>query len=313
MELRTLRYFVAVAEAGSITAAAEALHLTQPSLSRQTRHLERRLGLALFARDDGRFRLSAAGLAFLPVARRVLAEADRARAEAAAIAAGRLSRLTIAAPATTLTDLVAPFLATLGPGDPMPAARAEVPGSVYAALHAGADLAIGTTPAPAPFASLPLADLPVWAYVPEGHPWAERQAVPLPELAGRTLLLLTRDYHPRQALDRAAETARLAYAEVHEFTSAEVAQAVAASGRGIAVVSDDTRFGLRPLGVTGPAGAVRISLWAAWQPGHFAAPALRALAERLVHFCTERYGPGAYAPGEDGAAARCPPRRAPRG
>jgi DNA-binding transcriptional LysR family regulator len=290
MELRTLRYFAAVAEAGSVTAAAAALHLTQPSLSRQLRQLERQLGIDLFVRDDGRFRLSAAGQAFLPVVERLLAQAAQTRDAAAEIAAGRMRRLTIAAPDTTLTDVVAPFLATLTAGDPMPEVRAEAPASVYATLGRGADLAIGTAPAPDRFDSLPLADLLVWAYVPASHPWARGEAVELSDLIGQTLLLPARDYHPRRALDRAVEAARLSYHEVHEFASAEAAQAVAASGRGIAVVSDDARFGLRPLAVAGPDGPVRISLYAAWDRTHFAAATIRAVAERLAAFCVARYG-----------------------
>lgn len=301
MELRTLRYFVAIARAGSVTAAAAALHVAQPSLSRQMRHLERQLGMDLFVRDDGRFRLSAAGEAFLPVVERLLAQAGQARAEAAAIAAGRPHRLTIAAPGTTLTDIVAPFLATLTPLDPMPAVRAEVPAVVYSSLGRGADLAIGTTPWPAPCDGVPLADLPVWAYVPADHPWSGRETVGLTELLGRTLLLQTPDYHPRQALDRAVERGRMAYGEVHEFTSAEVAQAVAASGRGIAVVSDDTRFGLRPLRVTSPSGIVRISLYAAWERNHYAAAVIEDIARRLAVFCVSRYGAQVSPSGNVGA------------
>ncbi|MBU2663949.1 LysR family transcriptional regulator [Actinoplanes bogorensis] len=287
MELRTLRYFVAIAEAGTVTAAAAALHFTQPSVSRQVRQLERQLGLELFVRDEGRLRLSAAGRAFLPLATQLLAQAERTQAAAAAIAAGHLPTLTIAAPATTLTDVVAPFLATLGPGDPMPAVRAEVPISVYGALARGADLAIGATPWPAGLDGRPLADLPLWAYVPAGHPWAGRSEVSVEALVGEPLLLPTPDYYPRRALDVAVASARLAYRDVHEFTSAEVAQAVAASGRGIAVVSDDARFDLHPLRVLG----VGISLYAAWEPDHYAATTIRAVVERLAAFCVARYGP----------------------
>ena len=286
LELRTLRYFVAIAEAGTVTAAAAALHFTQPSVSRQVRQLERQLGLDLFVRDEGRLRLSAAGRAFLPLATQLLAQAAHTQAAAAAIAAGHLPTLTIAAPATTLTDVVAPFLATLGPGDPMPAVRAEVPISVYAALARGADLAIGASPWPAGLDGLPLADLPLWAYVPAGHPWATRSEISVAALVAEPLLLPTPDYYPRRALDVATAAARLAYREVHEFTSAEVAQAVAASGRGIAVVSDDARFDLHPLRVLG----VGISLYAAWEPGHYAAVTIRAVAERLAAFCVTRYG-----------------------
>ena len=53
MELRTLRYFAQVVEAGTVSAAAEALHVTQPGLSRQLRQLERELGIPLFDRMAG--------------------------------------------------------------------------------------------------------------------------------------------------------------------------------------------------------------------------------------------------------------------
>jgi DNA-binding transcriptional LysR family regulator len=72
MELRHLRYFVAVAEAESITRAAERLNLSQPPLSRQIRDLEEELGAPLFVRTTHQVRLTHAGKAFLIEARAVL-------------------------------------------------------------------------------------------------------------------------------------------------------------------------------------------------------------------------------------------------
>lgn len=66
MELRTIGYFVAVADAGSVSAATRLTHITQPSLSRQLRQLERELGLELFTRQDGRLTLTPAGRQFCP-------------------------------------------------------------------------------------------------------------------------------------------------------------------------------------------------------------------------------------------------------
>ena len=77
MELRTLRYLVAVAEAGSVNAAAHQLHLTQPSLARQLRRLERRLGLTLLELQGGRTVLTEVGHRFLPSVRGLLAAADQ--------------------------------------------------------------------------------------------------------------------------------------------------------------------------------------------------------------------------------------------
>jgi LysR family transcriptional regulator, hca operon transcriptional activator len=88
MELRHLRYFIAVAEAGSMKLAAESrLHTAQPSLSRQMRNLEHEVGAALFARSVRGVELTAAGRAFLDHARLALTQA-----EAAAEAARRAAR-----------------------------------------------------------------------------------------------------------------------------------------------------------------------------------------------------------------------------
>ncbi|MEP6797300.1 MAG: LysR family transcriptional regulator [Lapillicoccus sp.] len=291
MELRTLRYFIAVADSGSVSAAAVVVHVTQPSLSRQLRQLERSLGITLFSRSERALRLSAAGRQFLPIARDLVARAEGAEIAARSIAAGRMERLTIAAPGTTLTDVIAPFLAALGPDDPMPTVWEELPVSVYAALLRGADLVIGTTAPPSGLATLAVADLPVWAYASTTDTWADRTSVGLAELAGRDLLLLSPDFHPRRALDEAMSRAGTAYGSVVEVGSPEVAQALAAAGRGVAVLSDDTRFGLRPLAIDGPGGPVHISLYAAWEPEHHGAAVIAGLASRLSAFCVERYGP----------------------
>src|SRR5713226_9086855 len=79
MELRHLRYFVAVAEAGSLTVAAEQrLHTSQPSLSRQIRDLESELGAQLLTRRARGIELTPAGRAFLDHARLVLSQVDAA-------------------------------------------------------------------------------------------------------------------------------------------------------------------------------------------------------------------------------------------
>src|SRR6476646_9261058 len=80
MELRHLRYFIAVAEEGSLTVAAERrLHTAQPSLSRQMRDLEREVGTQLLVRSARGVELTAAGRAFLDHARLALTQVEAAR------------------------------------------------------------------------------------------------------------------------------------------------------------------------------------------------------------------------------------------
>ncbi len=80
MELRHLRYFVAVADAGSLTVAAEQkLHTSQPSLSRQIRDLEQEVGVQLMNRGAHGIELTSAGKAFLDHARMTLLQAETAK------------------------------------------------------------------------------------------------------------------------------------------------------------------------------------------------------------------------------------------
>ncbi|TDD85187.1 LysR family transcriptional regulator [Saccharopolyspora karakumensis] len=290
MELRSMRYFVAVAEAGTVSEAAKRVHVTQPALSRQIRLLERELRVTLFDRREGRLELSAAGRGFLPVVRDVLHRADAATAAAESLAAGRLVHLTIAASPTTLTDVVAPFLATFGPQDPLPTVQESSGPDALDRLRRGADLAIVAQQPPALWSTRTLAVLPLWAYVPQEHPWADRDTVDLRELAAQPLVVLDPTFRPRQLLDQALAEGGQALADPVECGNAQVAQALAAAGRGIAVVSDDPRFDLHGLRITRPGeDDLSITLHAAWDPGHHAAASLSTLAERLETFCLTRY------------------------
>ena len=87
VELRQLRYFVAVAEELHFGRAAERLHMSQSPLSRAIRELERELGLVLFVRTTRRVELTPAGTALLERARPALAEIDAAVDEARRAAA----------------------------------------------------------------------------------------------------------------------------------------------------------------------------------------------------------------------------------
>lgn len=95
MEMRHLRYFIAVAEELSFTRAARRLHIAQPPLSTQIRLLEEELEAQLFERDKRRVFLTQAGRHFLDRARGILADVESAKGEARSAASGEIGRIAL--------------------------------------------------------------------------------------------------------------------------------------------------------------------------------------------------------------------------
>ena len=106
MELRQLRYFVAVAEELHFRRAAERLHISQPPLSQQIRALEDELGFALLERTRRRVQLTPAGEAFLRDARAILSELEGAVTTARRIDAGQTGRLRVGFVGSALLSIV---------------------------------------------------------------------------------------------------------------------------------------------------------------------------------------------------------------
>src|ERR1700677_3764542 len=105
MELRQLEYVVAIADTGSFTRAGQRCHVAQSALSRQVAQLEAELGVRIFHRTTREVRLTGAGHAFVPSARRVLSEAARARAEVDAAASIYRGQLRLGATQTASRSL----------------------------------------------------------------------------------------------------------------------------------------------------------------------------------------------------------------
>jgi DNA-binding transcriptional LysR family regulator len=95
MELRRLRYFVAVAEELSFNRAAQRLHISQPPLSNQIKQLEEELGVLLFKRSSRGVRLTEAGELLLEEARRILIQLDQAARMVERVGSGKVGRLSL--------------------------------------------------------------------------------------------------------------------------------------------------------------------------------------------------------------------------
>jgi DNA-binding transcriptional LysR family regulator len=293
MDLGLLRGFVAVADAGSVTAAAAQLYLSQPTLSRQLHRLEREIDLVLFRPCDGRLVLTPAGRQLLPSVRTLLAGATAVRAFAREIATGAMGAVHVAALAVTQHDVLAPFIAAAPPNLPPLTVRPTDTEKLYDALDGDADLAVGANAPPAHLAVTILARLPVRAYVPATHRLAVNGSVTLTELIEHDLLLPDGQQHIRRVLDVATAEAGLVYRMAGEFESSLVALANAAAGRGVAVAGGDPVFDLVPLQVITTQGPMTAPLFAAWRIDHYAPSTLVDLATELSEYLINRHGTGA--------------------
>lgn len=292
MDLRTLRCFVAVADTGTVTAAAAALGIGQPAVSRQLQQLEREIRVDLFNREDGRLKLTSAGRVLLPVARGALRRVEDVSRVARDLAAGRLDEIRILSSVTTRDDILAPWVATWAPDAPLPSLDVASIDDIYARLLTEADLALAPVPPPAQLRYRVVAYLPLWAYVARTHPWAGRAHVTVAELATEPLLVLDRSYYARRLLDSALDRAGHGAADLSQLRSPVTAQAVAASGRGVCVVTDDPRFDLVPLTIHDASGqALQVRLHAAWEHDHHAVETIERMVDELATFVRARYAP----------------------
>ncbi|MDQ3155317.1 MAG: LysR substrate-binding domain-containing protein [Actinomycetota bacterium] len=194
MELRHLRYFVAVAELRHFGRAAARLHMAQPPLSHQVRQLEAELGVELLRRTTRRVDLTDAGTAFLQRAREVLAAVDAASAEAQRIGAGLEGRLVVGCVGSATYSLLPRLARTLR--EELPAVdfsfRGEmlVPDQVAALLAGEIDLALLRPPVDHP--GLELTSLRrerLIVALPDGHRLAGRKRLRVADLRDEDLIV----------------------------------------------------------------------------------------------------------------------------
>lgn len=286
MELRVIKYFLAVADAGSITEGAKRVRVSQPAISRQLRALERELGVDLFERGHGALRLTHAGTRFAEHARDLVRREQHVR-DALRPDDPRTMRLLATAPFATMHRLLAPFTAAHGHEHPIvDAIEAEPVGAYAHALAIGADLALSSAPPPAGWASRRLSAVGIAAHVAPGHPLYGRETVEMSELTTHRLILLARTNSARIVFDDALAVGRLTVDDPIEMSSSLISQGLAAAGRGAAVLTNEAQFGLHPVPIMQAGRQVQMTMYAGWDASHYAAPVIdrwvAALAEWTI-------------------------------
>ncbi len=201
MELRQLRYFVAVAEELHFRRAAARLHISQPPLSQQISRLEEELGCRLLTRSRRRVELTAAGAAFLRDARAMLAELDVAVATARRLETGQAGLLRVSFVGSALLSIVPGIVQRFRRGRPLVEIELRERSTVeqLRALSAGVvDVGLVRPPVDAGadlFTEVVMRERTV-AAIPVGHPLAALRRVPLRRLAAEALVLFPREQAP---------------------------------------------------------------------------------------------------------------------
>ncbi|WP_255945955.1 LysR family transcriptional regulator [Streptomyces odontomachi] len=205
MQFQQLQYFVAVAETRHFTQAAELVHVAQPSLSQQIRSLERELGADLFRRARGNITLTDAGEALLPLARRILADADTARQEVQELAQLRRGRVRLGATPSMCTGLLPDVLRAFHDRYPGIRLLIEESGShdLVRELARGAlDLALVVLPLPTPSPALTTVELLredlVVVSSPDAPAPGNGTLVRIPDLEGERLVMFRHGYDLRE-------------------------------------------------------------------------------------------------------------------
>jgi DNA-binding transcriptional LysR family regulator len=244
MELRHLRYYVAVAEAENVTRAAAKLHVSQPGLSRQIRDLEDELGFPLLERSAKAVHLTAAGRVFLTEARAVLQRADDAVKTARAAADGRQEELHVGY-APSLTVQMLPQALRKFQGE-FPGVRVRLHDlsteEMLSRLREGKlQLALVARPARKMLRGLRFGELaryPLRVALPPGHALARSRAIGLVKLVAEPLIAYTRADYPEyhDQLDALFKSLKVKPRIAEEHDSVTSLIAAVEAGRGVALV-----------------------------------------------------------------------------
>ena len=303
VQLHQLGYFVAVAEARHFTRAAERLGVAQPSLSQQVRALEADLGAELLHRTRGNVGLTDAGEVLLPVARRMLADAETARREIRELAELGRGRVRLGATPSLCTGLLPAMLASFHRAHPAVELVVHEGGSrdlQRELTEGGLDLAlvIDRRLADDPqLATLPLLEEDLVVISPLGRPRpVQASTMTVADLAGRPLVMVRAGYDLRETTVAACRDAGFEPTFAVEGGEMDAVLEFVQAGLGIAVVPSTVvrdRFRATPFAAPGLSRTVLLAQRRSPAPPR----AARALGDSLVGYLRAAAARGALPPG----------------
>jgi LysR family hydrogen peroxide-inducible transcriptional activator len=242
MELHQLRYFCAVAEAGSFSRAAEQSHVSQPSLSQQILKLEDELGARLFDRLGRSVRLTNVGKTFLPRARAVLRELEAARGDVVEQKDSLGGSICVGVIPTVAPYFLPPHLTSFSRKFPQVHLTVveEITPVLLERLRAGTiDVAVLALPIRGhEFEAFPLLTERLFAALPKKHKLASRRDVSLKDLRSEPFLLLRDGHCFRDTAVAACDRARLHPQIIFESGQFSSLLSMVGAGMGVSIVPE---------------------------------------------------------------------------
>lgn len=294
MELRHLRYFTAVVDAGGVSKAALRLRMTQPALGRQIHDLEHELGVRLFDRVGRRVQLTAEGEELVGRARALLSDAESLVERGRALTTGTTGLLRVGATPQTLESLLVPFMASFRRSHPGIDVHFVEDGGprLFGHIERGAIHLALTAASDERYASRTLFPAVAMAVIARRHPLAKRHTVDVAALATTPLLLLRRDFGTRLWFDAACHARRVQPLVLLESAAPQTLVALARIGYGVAIVPSSVLITGRGLSLAPVMnGATVIGGWmtASWHPKRFLPRFGEAFVDELARFSRRSY------------------------
>jgi len=211
VDLRTLRYFLAIADALSFSKAAKLLHRSQPGLSRSIRELESQLGIELFERIGRRVQLSPNGVSLVSQARHLIADADELIQHAQRLAQGKSPMLRVGGASNTLERVMPDVLPLYRAAWPNVEVILRSEGGVElltAVERSELDIAIARSTRSDILESKDVFPTHLLAIVGPTHRLAKRRSIVVGDLEGERLLVPPANFTSRNVLDSTLEIGR---------------------------------------------------------------------------------------------------------
>jgi DNA-binding transcriptional LysR family regulator len=273
MEMRQLRYFVAVAEGLHFRRAGDRLHVTQPALSKQIRLLEEEIGTKLLARSNRHVALTPAGILFLDRAKGILQASAEAAVDAKKVTSGFAGVFSIGFVSTASFDYLPRLVSALRGSLPEVQIRLlEWPAAMQIAALERGEIDLGLLQASSLPPSLKFTEVAqenLHIALPHDHPLAKKRALDPRDIATEVLFVPQKEVSPAlyEAIVGVFAAVGHMPGTVQAVEQVQTAICLTAAGLGVAVVPESARgFGagrvvFKPL----KAMSIKLQLLAAWR------------------------------------------------